>query len=119
MTVLSVGFIIYFIMACYLDFKRATDLFIVTMITVFFIIYYQVKGLCGDWIYQNIFLPISSCCESKWNILRWYVYLKFLLTLTILLYPCLASLISNSYHRGGLWKFLLMGLKTDLDRMTL
>ena len=69
--VLLIVFVIYFVMACYLDFDRATDLFIVTMITVFFIAYYQLKRFCGDWIHQCVCFPVATMVQEKWRFLRW------------------------------------------------
>ena len=71
LAILLIAFIIYFVMACYLNFERATDLFIVTVVTVFLIAYYQIKGYCGDWIHQCICLPVATCVENKWKYLRW------------------------------------------------
>ena len=71
LAILLIAFIIYFVMACYLNFDRATDLFIVTMVTLFFIVYYQIKGYFGDWIHHCICLPVSTYVKNKWKYLRW------------------------------------------------
>ena len=69
--VLAVLFFVYFVLACYLDHKRARDLIIITAVSIFFIIYYQVKGICGNWTYENVCLPVTECIQNRWKILRW------------------------------------------------
>ena len=73
-------FLAYFVVACYLDFDRARDLFIVTMISMFFFLYYKIKGYCGDWTYRSICLPMATCVQKRWTILRWYGVFFALLT---------------------------------------
>eukprot|EP00794_Sanderia_malayensis_P000022 gene22-612_t len=78
LVLLLLGFIGYFAVACYLDFKRARDLVIVTSVTVFFFIYAGLKHLCGSWVYKNCYVTMSELIDQKWKILRWVVYLGLL-----------------------------------------
>ncbi|XP_065057423.1 solute carrier family 28 member 3-like [Rhopilema esculentum] len=71
-------FLAYFVVACYLDFDRARDLFIVTMVSMFFFLYYKIKGCCGDWTYKSICLPMATCVQKRWKILRWVWYVSLL-----------------------------------------
>ena len=71
LVILLLGFVAYFAVACHLDFGRARDLVIVTTVTVFFVVYFGVKRLIGDWVYNHIYMIVTEHIERKWNILRW------------------------------------------------
>ena len=65
------SFAAYFVIACWLDFKRATDLFIVTIFAVFCLLYWLLKTCFGESIYHYIISPLVNKVESNWPKFKW------------------------------------------------
>ena len=69
--VLCGGYLAYFMVACIKDFKRARDLFAITMFALFCFFYWLVKKLFGEAINDRVFVPLTNAVKSKWTFVKW------------------------------------------------
>ncbi len=65
------GYVAYFLAACLKDFKRARDLFAITMFAIFCVCYWLVKKLFGEKINEKVFVPITDFVKAKWRFFKW------------------------------------------------
>ncbi|XP_039195425.1 sodium/nucleoside cotransporter 1-like [Crotalus tigris] len=78
--ILCVGYLAYFIAACYLDYHRALALIILTSLALAFLAYSIVKKCLGAKIIQ-MFSPCRKCCEKAWPWLKWVLCAILLIAL--------------------------------------
>ncbi|XP_060115959.1 sodium/nucleoside cotransporter 2-like [Heteronotia binoei] len=74
------AYLAFFIAACYLDFKRALALVILTALAVFLVTYNLVQKLWGAQIVQ-LLSPLGRCLQRCWPWLKWVLYLLILVGL--------------------------------------
>uniref|UniRef100_A0A670Z5C4 Sodium/nucleoside cotransporter n=1 Tax=Pseudonaja textilis TaxID=8673 RepID=A0A670Z5C4_PSETE len=63
--ILILGYLAYFIAACYLDYQRALALIILTSLVLAFLVYSFVKKNWGAKIIQRL-RPCRKCCQKAW-----------------------------------------------------
>ncbi|XP_013925303.1 PREDICTED: sodium/nucleoside cotransporter 1-like [Thamnophis sirtalis] len=78
--ILILGYLAYFIAACYLDYQRALALIVLTSLAVAFLAYSLVKKYLGAKIIQML-SPCSKCCQKAWRWLKWILCALLLIAL--------------------------------------
>ncbi|XP_060545432.1 sodium/nucleoside cotransporter 1-like [Pantherophis guttatus] len=78
--ILCLGYLAYFIAACYLDYHRALALIILTSLAVAFLAYSIVKNCLGAKIIQML-SPCRKCCQKAWPWLKWVLCAILLIAL--------------------------------------
>ncbi|KAM9858619.1 solute carrier family 28 member 3-like [Aulostomus maculatus] len=75
--VLAAGFVAIVIAACILNFHRAVGLLVISLVTVFFLIWDWMVKHCGDWVWEKL-QPIRDLVSSNWYWIRWVLYVLLL-----------------------------------------
>ncbi|XP_058012460.1 sodium/nucleoside cotransporter 1-like [Ahaetulla prasina] len=78
--ILCLGYLAYFVAACYLDYHRALALIILTSLVVAFLAYSLVKKCFGAKIIQML-SPCRKCCQKAWPWLKWVLCAILLIAL--------------------------------------
>ena len=65
------GYFSYFFVVCFTDFKRARELFALTIFAALCIAYWRIKKLYGAKINEKICEPIVTAVEAKWKLVKW------------------------------------------------
>ncbi|KAG1944851.1 sodium/nucleoside cotransporter 1 isoform X2 [Pimephales promelas] len=79
--IFAAGYVAYFIAACYLDFKRAVALVVLTCLGVFIIVSKLVNKYMGDRI-KRFFKPAQRCLKSNMRWIKW-VFIVIVLGLLV------------------------------------
>ncbi|NXF97739.1 S28A1 protein, partial [Eubucco bourcierii] len=74
---LGVGYLCYFIAACWLNFQRALPLVIMTAVVAFFSCWSLFKKFCGAKVFL-LLRPVWKCCQKCWPWLRWLLWAALL-----------------------------------------
>ncbi|KFV72836.1 Sodium/nucleoside cotransporter 2, partial [Dryobates pubescens] len=74
---LGVGYLCYFIAACWLNFQRALPLVIMTAVVAFFTCWSLFKKFCGAKVLL-LLRPAWKCLQKGWPWLRWFLWAALL-----------------------------------------
>ncbi|XP_068026376.1 sodium/nucleoside cotransporter 2-like [Melanerpes formicivorus] len=74
---LGVGYLCYFIAACWLNFQRALPLVIMTAVVAFFTCWSLFKKFCGAKVLL-LLRPVWKCLQKGWPWLRWLLWAALL-----------------------------------------
>eukprot|EP00794_Sanderia_malayensis_P000551 gene551-1208_t len=126
--ILCGGYVAYFLVACWKDFKRARDLFAVTMFALFCFLYWLVKKFFGEKIDKYVITPVVKAIKSKWKFVKWGCILvvfillilwialdtaknpKRLISLAGLVIYVLLAYIFSKNRKRVVWRPVLWGL---------
>ncbi|XP_071339222.1 solute carrier family 28 member 3-like isoform X2 [Trachinotus anak] len=78
--VLAAGFIAIVIAACVLNFHRALGLLVISLVTVFFLVWDWMMEHYGNWVWEELH-PIRDLLSRNWFWIRWVIYVLVLVAL--------------------------------------
>ncbi|XP_044052173.1 solute carrier family 28 member 3-like isoform X1 [Siniperca chuatsi] len=70
--VLAAGFVAIVIAACVLNFRRAVLLLVITLVTVFFLVWDWMMECYGDRVWEELY-PIRDLLSRNWFWIRWII----------------------------------------------
>nr|XP_056722041.1 sodium/nucleoside cotransporter 1-like [Euleptes europaea] len=128
--VLAAAYLAYFIAACWLDFRRAVALVVLTCLAAFLGLYSLVKKWCRAAIARGL-SPIGKCFRNSWSWLKWVLCIIILIglitwlvldisqrreqlvslggfcALVLVLFAC------SKHHRAVSWRAVFWGLSLE------
>ncbi|CAK6950523.1 solute carrier family 28 member 3-like [Scomber scombrus] len=75
--VLTAGFVAIVIAACVLNFHRAVGLLVISLVTIFFLVWDWMMERYGDWVWEELY-PIRDLFSRNWFWIRWIMYVLLL-----------------------------------------
>uniref|UniRef100_A0A8D3DQ68 Sodium/nucleoside cotransporter n=2 Tax=Scophthalmus maximus TaxID=52904 RepID=A0A8D3DQ68_SCOMX len=75
--VLAAGFVTIVIAACVLNFHRAFNLLVLSLVTVFFLAWDWMMERYGNWAWEELY-PIRDRLSQNWFWIRWIIYVSVL-----------------------------------------
>ncbi|XP_067431730.1 solute carrier family 28 member 3-like [Thunnus thynnus] len=75
--VLTAGFVAIVIAACVLNFHRAVGLLVISLVTVFFVVWDWMMERYGDRVWEELY-PIRDLLSRNWFWIRWIIYVLLL-----------------------------------------
>ena len=73
LVVILITYTVYLGLAIAHSVSKATPLIVLTSLTVAYVAYLFVKKHFGDYIYKNLFTPISDVFDRYWGCIKWWV----------------------------------------------
>ncbi|RVE68131.1 hypothetical protein OJAV_G00088670 [Oryzias javanicus] len=75
--VLAAGFVAMVTAACVVNFQRAVGLLVITLVTIFFLVWDWVMERYGDRVWE-VLAPVKNILKRNWFWIRWMVYVLLL-----------------------------------------
>ncbi|XP_059193504.1 solute carrier family 28 member 3-like [Centropristis striata] len=80
--VLAAGFVAVVIAACVLNFHRALVLLVISLVTVFFLVWDWMMGRYGDRVWEEL-SPTRDLLSRNWFWIRWLLYVLLLVAVVL------------------------------------
>ncbi|XP_029296076.1 solute carrier family 28 member 3-like [Cottoperca gobio] len=103
--VLAAGFVAIVIAACVLNFNRAVGLLVISLVTVFFLVWDWMMERYGDRLWEEL-SPIRDLLSRNWFRIRWIMYV--LLLVAVVCWLALDTAQQGTRHLVSFFGLLLL-----------